>query len=114
MNFIVKLFKFKDLSIEIEYNLILSITEKMIKYTYFIFFKKATSASELAHIIMRTVIVSHKLSEKWIINRDIKFISQFWTTLIKWLKVKNKSSTVYHSQMNELIERLNQTMKQYF
>jgi hypothetical protein len=64
MNFIVKLSKFKNSNTEVEYDSILSIMKRLIKYVYFISFKEATSASELTHIIIRTVIVNHELSKE--------------------------------------------------
>ena len=111
MDFIVKLPKSKDPSTGVEYNLILLIMERLIKYAYFIPFKEVILAPELAHIIMRTVIANYRLLEEWITDRDTKFTSQFWKTLIEQLGIKNKLSTVYHPQTDGQTERLNQTVK---
>jgi hypothetical protein len=51
MDFIVKLLKSKDSAIGLEYDSILTITERMIKYAYFILFLKTISAPKLVYII---------------------------------------------------------------
>jgi hypothetical protein len=61
MNFIIKLLKFKNLTTEVKYNLILIITKKIIKYNYFILCNKIITAFKLVYLIMRNIIINHKL-----------------------------------------------------
>ncbi len=113
MNFIVKLLKSKDLITKKEYNSILTITDWLMKYAMFISMNEATDASGTAHLMIWNVIANESLSDEWITDRDSKFMSHFWQTLMRKLEVKHKASTAYHSQTNRQNEQLNQTLKQY-
>jgi hypothetical protein len=64
MNFIIKLLKSRDLTIEVKYNSILTITERMMKYKYFILCNKTMTALKLTHLIMRNIVTNYKLLKK--------------------------------------------------
>jgi hypothetical protein len=64
MNFIVKLLKFKNLTTEVKYNLILIVIKRIIKYKYFILYNEVMTAFKLAHLVMRNIITNHKLLKK--------------------------------------------------
>ena len=51
INFIVKLLKLQELIIRVKYNLILVIIDRLIKYTYFILYKKSSIAEDLTYIV---------------------------------------------------------------
>ncbi len=113
LNFIVKLFKSKKRVIEIMYDSILIITDRLIKYKYFLSYKKATFAENLTYTFLRTIVTNHELLDEIISNRDKLFTSKFWKFLINQLEIHHKLSTAYHSQINEQMKRMNQTLKQY-
>ena len=46
-----------------------------------------------------------------ILNRNSKFLSNFWRTIFKRLNVSLLTSIAYHAQTNEQFERTNQTVK---
>jgi glucosamine 6-phosphate synthetase-like amidotransferase/phosphosugar isomerase protein len=52
---------------------------------------------KLTHLIMHNIITNYKLLKEWITNRDFKFTSHFWTTLIKKLEIIRKILIVYYS-----------------
>jgi len=83
------------------------------KYTMFISFKKITTASVLMYIILQELINNHRLSKKFIINRDKLFTSKFWETLTAELRINHKMSMAYHSQTDEQSKWMNQTVKTY-
>ena len=60
------------------------------------------------------MFAQHELSKEIIIDRDSKFMSNFWQILMTILEVEHKSSTTYHKKINEQSEILNQIVKQYF
>jgi hypothetical protein len=64
MNFIIKLLKFKNLTIKIKYDLILTVTKRITKYKYFILCNKAITALKLIYLIMYNIITNHKLFKK--------------------------------------------------
>ena len=52
LNFIIKLFLFKDLIINISYNNILIITNRLMKYVYFINYLKVFNAENLIYTFL--------------------------------------------------------------
>ncbi len=82
LNFIVKLSKLKERVIRTMYNFILMITDKLIKYEYFLSYKKATFAEDLTYTFLRIIVTNHELSDEIISNRDKLFTSKFWKLLM--------------------------------
>ena len=113
LNFIVKLSKFKKRVTETVYDSILIIVNQLTKYSYFLLYKKASTAEDLVYTFFRTIVTNHELSDEIISNRDKLFTSKFWKSLVNQLKIHHKLSTAYHSQTNKQTERINQTLKQY-
>jgi len=77
LNFIVKLSKLKERVIRTMYNFILMITDKLIKYEYFLSYKKATFAEDLTYTFLRIIVTNHELSDEITSNRDKLFTSKF-------------------------------------
>jgi len=113
MNFIMKLLTSKNLTWGVKFNSILTIVDRLIKYTMFISFKKTATASVLTYIILQELINNHKLSKEFITDRDKLFTSKFWKTLTAELRINHKMLTTYHSQMNEQSKQMNQTFEMY-
>jgi len=59
------------------YNFILIITDRLIKYEYFLSYKKATFAKDLIYTFLRTIVANHELSDEIISNRDKFFTLKF-------------------------------------
>jgi len=113
MNFITKLLTLKNLTWEVKFDSILTIVDRLIKYTMFILFKKTATASVLTYIILQELINNHELSKKFIINKDKLFTSKFWETLTAELRINQKMLTAYHSQTDEQSKWMNQMVKMY-
>jgi hypothetical protein len=91
----------------VKFDSILTIVNRLIKYTMFISFKKTVTASVLAYTILRELISNHELLKEFIINRDKLFTSKFWEMFTTELKIKHKMLTAYHSQTDEQSKRMN-------
>ena len=65
MNFIIKLSKSKNSATIIEYDSILMIMNRFIKYSHIIFFKKKFIAEQLETIILNRFIKYHEISKKY-------------------------------------------------
>ncbi len=113
LNFIIKLFLFKDLIINISYNSILIITNKLIKYAYFINYLKASNTENLIYIFLRIIFANYSILAKILFNQDKLFTFKFWKLLIDQLKIKYKLLIIYHPQINKQTKRINQILKQY-
>jgi len=59
------------------YDSILMITDKLIKYEYFLSYKKATFAKDLIYTFLKTIVANHDLSDEIISNKDKLFTSKF-------------------------------------
>jgi transposase InsO family protein len=113
MNFITKLSTSKDPAWGVKFDSILTIVDRLTKYTMFISFKETTTASVLMYTILQELINNHELSKEFITDRDKLFTSKFWETLTAELRINHKMSTTYHSQTNEQSKQMNQTVKTY-
>jgi len=113
MNFITKLLTSKDLAWEVKFDSILTIVDRLTKYTMFISFQETATASVLTYTILQELVNNHRLSKEFIINRDKLFTSKFWKMLTVELRINHKMLTAYHSQTNEQSEQMNQTVEMY-
>jgi len=77
LNFIVKLSKLKEKVTRTMYNFILMITDKLIKYKYFLSYKKATFTKDLTYTFLKMIVANHELSDEIISNRDKFFTLKF-------------------------------------
>jgi len=113
MNFITKLLMSKDPAWEVKFDSILTIVDRLTKYRMFISFKKTAMASVLTYTILQELINNHKLSKKFITDRDKLFTSKFWEMLTAELEINHKMLTAYHPQTNEQSKWMNQMVEMY-
>ena len=64
IDFIVKLPKSRDLIIGVEFDSILVIIKRLIRYSIFILYKEASIAKDLAYAINKTIIANYSLLEE--------------------------------------------------
>ena len=113
MNFIVKLSKSKNPTTEKEYDSIMIVVNRLIKWTYFISYQENMRAEETAYLFEWHIIANHETSTEIITNRDIRFRATFWKTLMSSREIKIKMSISEHAQTDRQTERLNQILEQY-
>ncbi len=100
IDFIVKLSKSRDSVNNINYNNILIIIKHLIKYNKFIPINESHSIKDLADIVIREIINNYRLSDEFIIDKNITFVLQFFIIFITKLKVNNKLFTTFHPQID--------------
>jgi len=88
MNFIMKLSPSKDSAWGVQFDSILTIVNRLTKYTMFIPFKETVTAPVLAYIILQELISNHRLPKEFITDRDKLFTSKFWETLTAELRIR--------------------------
>ncbi len=113
MNFITKLLTSKDSAWGVKFDSILTIVDRLIKYIMFISFKETATASVLTYTILQELINNHRLSKKFITDRDKLFTSKFWEMLTAELRINHKMLTAYHSQTDGQSKWMNQTVETY-
>ena len=64
IDFIVKLPKSKELMTRVKFNLILVIIKRLMRYSIFISYKKASTAEDLIYAINKIVIANYSLLEE--------------------------------------------------
>ncbi len=110
INFIIDLF---DSS---EYNAILIIICRLLKERHYIFCiidDEDITVEKTAEMLIQWVYWTHDLSNFIVSDRDLQFISILWKSLCKWLSIFLQLFIVYHSQINDQSERVNQNVKRY-
>ena len=90
----------------------MSVTCKFSKRVTLIEGKDTWTAEKWAHAFLaRLDLVDWGLPGELITNRDLKFLSKFWTALFENLGVKLLYSIAYHPQTDGSSERTNQTVE---
>ncbi|KAM4063982.1 reverse transcriptase (RNA-dependent DNA polymerase) [Hirsutella rhossiliensis] len=110
---ITKLPPSKEPMTNVKYDSIFVITDRLTKYGYFLPYKEASNAEELAYVFLRTIVSNHGLPNEIVSDRGSTFVAKFWQALMAQLGTKHKLSTAYHPQTDGQTERLNQTLEQY-
>jgi hypothetical protein len=101
LDFIIKLPPFVKLIIEVVFDSILVITDRLTKYGYFILYKESLLAEELAYAFNKHIIGNYGISKKIISDRDKLFTLRFWKSLADQLGIYYKLSTGYHPQTDK-------------
>ena len=69
--------KLKDPITGQDYNIILVIVDKLIKWEYFIACIEEILVEDIARIYIKEVFIKHKALSKIILDRDLRFIAVF-------------------------------------
>jgi hypothetical protein len=72
---VVKLLLSRDPITRIEYDSILVVIDKLIKYTYIILYLEASTAEDLVYTFLRVVVANYSAPEEMISDKDKFFIS---------------------------------------
>ena len=108
MNFITELF------LSEEYNVICTIICRFLKKHHYVLCHwedDVISVEETIWIMLWNVYQLHDLFSSIVSNRDFQFISIMWQSFCKWLRITASLSTVYHSEINNQSEWVNQEIE---
>ena len=89
------------------------ITDRLTKYRYFILYKKALLAEDLAYTFYKYMGGNHGLPKKIIFDQDKLFTFKFWKLQIDLVGTKHNLSMFYLLQMDEQMKKLNSILEQY-
>ena len=93
-------------------NIIMSMTCKHFRKTSLIFDKKIYDAKKWINALLnRFFIADWDISKVIIFDRDSKFMSNLWQVFFIRLNTRLLVVTAYHSQIDEISKRTNQTVK---
>ncbi len=112
MNFIIDLFDSTSVS-DIFYDSIMIVVDRLFKMMHYISTWKTMIVFNLINLFLNTVVQYYETSDDIISDKDFVFTSYFWTLLCYHLLIKWKLSIMFHSCINDQIEKQNQTLKTY-
>ena len=95
------------------YSVILVVVDRLTKYAHFVSVKHPYTASTIAQAFLDNVVKLHGLPNSIVSDRDIVFVSHFWTQLFRLYKVNLALSIAYHPQMDGQTERVNQCLEMF-
>ncbi len=110
MNFII------NLSDSSEYNVILTIICRLSKKRHYISCitdDENITVEKTAEMLIQWVYWTHDLSSFIVSDWDSQFIFILWKFLCKWLSISLQLFIVYHSQIDDQSEQVNQNVKRY-
>jgi len=110
INFII------NLSDSYDYNAILTVICRLSKERHYISCitdDEDITAEKTAEMLIQWVYQTHDLSSFIVSDRDSQFISILWKFLCKRLSIFLRLFIIYHSQIDDQSERVNQNIKRY-
>jgi hypothetical protein len=95
------------------YTKIWVIVDRFSKMAHFIPRPSMNKTEDMAKLFLTQVLKQHGLPDNIVSDRDSKFISHFWQSLMDLLSVKLNLSTAFHPHTDGQTERVNQTLEAY-
>jgi hypothetical protein len=90
---------------------IMVVVEKLRKSAHFIPVKSICKAIDITQVFMKEIFRLHGMSKEIMPDRDTKFTSNFWKSLMVGLETKLLFSTAYHPQTDGQTKRVNQILE---
>jgi transposase InsO family protein len=94
------------------WDMVLIVVDKLTKRCHFIPSKNTDTASWTAKRFFDSVVRLHGLPVSIVSDRDAKFTSLFWSTLLERYGTKLRLSSAYHPQTDGQSERMVRTLKE--
>ena len=93
------------------YNTILVVMDRLTKYAYFIPARTTDTAEDTAKTLFARVFSIHGCPSVIISDRQTTFCAQFFTELLRIMRVKQRMGTAYYHEFNGALEVLNRTIE---
>jgi hypothetical protein len=90
---------------------IMVVVEKLSKSTHFIPVKSTFKGIDISHIFMKKIFRLCGMPREIVSDRDTKFTSSFWKSLMVGFETKLLFSTTYHPQTDGKTKRVNQILE---
>ena len=80
-----------------QHDSIMVVVDRLKKIVHFIPVKSTFSASDVAYLFIREMVILHGVLKNIVLDRDANFTSKFWKELFAGLGIELAFSTTYHS-----------------
>jgi hypothetical protein len=90
---------------------IMVVVDKLSKSSHFILVKSTCKVIDIANIFMKEIFRLHGMPREIVSDRDTKFTSSLWKSLMAGFETKLLFITTYHPQTDGQIERVNQIVE---
>jgi hypothetical protein len=90
---------------------IMVVVDKLIKSSHFILVKSTCKAIDISNIFIKDIFRLHGIPKEIVSDRDTKFTSNFWKTIMVSLETKLLFIIAYQPQTDGEIERVNQIVE---
>jgi hypothetical protein len=90
---------------------IMVMVDKLSKSTHFVPIKSTCKAIDIANIFMKEIFRLHGMPREIVSDRDTKFTSSFWKSLMAGFETKLLFNIAYHPQTDGQTERVNQILE---
>jgi hypothetical protein len=87
------------------------VVDKLSKFAHFIPVKSTCKSINITNIFMKDIFRLHGMPKEIVSDKDTKFTSNFWKSLMAGLDTKFMFSTAYHPQTDGKMERVNQILE---
>jgi hypothetical protein len=87
------------------------VVNKLSKSTHFIPINSTCKEIDIANVFMKEIFRLHGMPKEIVSDRETKFSSNFWKSLMVGLETKLLFSTSYHPQTDGQTERVNQILE---
>jgi hypothetical protein len=87
------------------------VVDKLSKSSHFIPIKLTCNEIDIANIFMKEIFRLHDMPKEIMSDRDTKFTSNFWKSLMVGLETKLLFIIAYHPQTDGNMERVNQILE---
>jgi hypothetical protein len=95
------------------YDSIFVIIDCFTKVAHFAPCTKSITSEETTKLFIDNIYCHHGLPKDSILDKRTQFVSRFWRTLFKILKIDIRLSLAFHPQVDGQSKRINQVLEEY-
>eukprot|EP00736_Rhodelphis_marinus_P011688 Rmarinus@m.20211 len=97
---------------KLAFDTILVVVDRLSKRAHFLPCHATDAASDVARLYFGSIVKLHGIPQSLVSDRDVRFTSRFWRTLMDECGVKRNMSSAFHPQTDGQTERVNRVLEE--